>query len=299
MGEKKARKAAKRAAKKEQAAREAAERAERDATEKQAAERATQETANEVTVKQEATRCARDVVGMDALAEETNGKGSGATPHEAGQNGVIGLDELAQLKQEIQNLKEAHQTLLSQADRIIMKITYVEDRLRKSLQTEDENGITSGIGVELAVEAVGTAGALADSTSADSSGTDSAVAGPLEQVIDSTKPISDGQISDNRYGHHIAGPSQGLHHIHNALSAISTQAKMTSASECATRATSQAMSIVEDLAEESDLSEWEEALFAESDEDSDGHDMKEGVCLGALSQVSPIKTSEKSAPQKT
>lgn len=154
MGEKKARKAAKRAAKKEQAAREAAERAERDATEKQAAERATQETANEVTVKQEVTRCARDVVGMDALAEETIGKGSGATPHEAGQNGVIGLDELAQLKQEIQNLKEAHQTLLSQADRIIMKITYMEDRLRKSLQTEDENGITSGIGVELAVEAV-------------------------------------------------------------------------------------------------------------------------------------------------
>lgn len=42
---------------------------------------------------------------------------------------------------------------------------------------------------------------------------------------------------------------------------------MTSASECATRAGSQAMSIVEDLAEESDLSEWEEALFAESDED--------------------------------
>ncbi|KAI0765255.1 hypothetical protein C8Q74DRAFT_1287193 [Fomes fomentarius] len=173
------------------------------------------------------------------------------------KNGAIGVHHPAQLKQEIQDLKEARRALLYEADQIVMKITDIEDKLHGPLQTWDEDGST-GEDAKLEAQAM-------------------SINRTARVSPESTKPITDEQISDIIVYQYLAAQFEDLHHMHpNALSTTSAGAE-SSASACATRATSPAISIFDDLAEEltEELSEWEEVPCEEADNDSsDSHIMQ-------------------------
>ncbi|KAI0765254.1 hypothetical protein C8Q74DRAFT_1039653 [Fomes fomentarius] len=133
--------------------------------------------------------------------------------------GAVDIDELTQLKKEIQDLKEAHE---SQADRILTKITGLEGKLRTaSLQLAKEGRDSSSTHTVHEAQglvldgAIGGGSASKNTAATDSSDVTSPEAGlPKAQLVDfHPGTISDEQLHHillHRYGQELAGQLQDL-----------------------------------------------------------------------------------------